>query len=61
LTNTTLDIIYASVPYMPFTIRLLAREALLAMRIKFPDAMDEELTPSVAKTVVLPFILSAIM
>jgi Ras GTPase-activating-like protein IQGAP2/3 len=46
---------------IPYTIRLLAREALLALRVKFPEALDEELTPAVAKNVILPFILPAIM
>ncbi|WWC90034.1 uncharacterized protein L201_004964 [Kwoniella dendrophila CBS 6074] len=46
---------------LPYTIRLLAREALLALQTKFPDATDEELVPVVARTVVLPFILPAII
>ncbi|KAK4688659.1 Ras GTPase-activating-like protein IQGAP2/3, partial [Tremellales sp. Uapishka_1] len=46
---------------LPYTIRFLAREALLALRIRYPDIVDAELTPIVAKTVVLPFILPAII
>ncbi|WWD15905.1 hypothetical protein CI109_100329 [Kwoniella shandongensis] len=46
---------------LPYTIRLLAREALLALQRKFPEATDEELVPVVARTVVLPFILPAIV
>ncbi|WVW83094.1 hypothetical protein I302_105112 [Kwoniella bestiolae CBS 10118] len=46
---------------LPYTIRLLAREALLALQTKFPEATDEELVPVVARTVVLPFILPAII
>ncbi|WWC69466.1 uncharacterized protein I206_103406 [Kwoniella pini CBS 10737] len=46
---------------LPYTIRLLAREALLALQTKFPEAPDEELVPVVARTVVLPFILPAII
>ncbi|KAK8869822.1 hypothetical protein IAR55_000390 [Kwoniella newhampshirensis] len=46
---------------LPYTVRLLAREALLALQRKFPEASDEELVPVVARTVVLPFILPAII
>ena len=51
---------YRFVPQIPFTIRLLAREALLALRIRFPDA-TQNLIPVVARTVILPFILQAIV
>jgi Ras GTPase-activating-like protein IQGAP2/3 len=60
LTKELLDHIYRFVPQLPFTIRLLAREALLALRIRFPDA-TQNLIPVVARTVILPFILQAIM
>jgi hypothetical protein len=55
---------------------MLARETLLALRarrlalqihqradiqIKYPDAYDDDLTPIIARTVVLPFILPALM
>ncbi|OCF36552.1 IQ domain-containing GTPase activating protein [Kwoniella heveanensis BCC8398] len=46
---------------LPYSIRLLAREALLALQTKFPEATDDELVPVVARTVVLPFILPAII
>ncbi|RXK36438.1 hypothetical protein M231_06282 [Tremella mesenterica] len=51
----------ASTVHVPYTIRLLARESLLALRVKYPDAFDHELTPVVAKTVILPFLLPAII
>jgi hypothetical protein len=31
------------------------------MQIKYPDAYDDDLTPIIARTVVLPFILPALM
>ncbi|WVR05248.1 hypothetical protein IAU60_002260 [Kwoniella sp. DSM 27419] len=46
---------------LPYTVRLLAREALLALQTKFPEATDDELVPVVARTVILPFILPAIV
>jgi Ras GTPase-activating-like protein IQGAP2/3 len=61
---------------LPYTVKMLARETLLALRvrqrprlqshalmkqIKYPDAYDEDLTPIIARTVVLPFILPALM
>lgn len=30
-------------------------------QIKYPDAYDEDLTPIIARTVILPFILPALM
>lgn len=61
LTKQLLDTLYVSTPHLPFTVRLLAREALLALRVKYPETTDEELTPSVARTAVLPFILPALI
>lgn len=62
---------------MPYTVKMMARETLLALRvslttttrkrgvlilqIKYPEAYDEDLTPIIARTVVLPFILPALM
>jgi len=61
---------------LPYTVKMLARETLLALRvcqssriagyladpqIKYPDAYDDDLTPIIARTVVLPFILPALM
>jgi Ras GTPase-activating-like protein IQGAP2/3 len=34
---------------------------LISLWVKYPDALDEDLTPIVAKTVVLPFLLPAII
>ena len=61
LTKQVLEVVYASTYRLPYTIRLLAREALLALRVKDPNAMDEELTTIVARTVVVPFILPALV
>lgn len=62
---------------LPYTVKMMARETLLALRvspeclaytdpmlivqIKYPDAYDEDLTPIIARTVILPFILPALM
>jgi Ras GTPase-activating-like protein IQGAP2/3 len=77
LANFLITALIGSTNELPYTVRLLAREALLALRVfyrlclvlsdtnhpqvKYPDATDRELTPAVAKTVVLPFILPSIM
>ncbi|WVN85310.1 uncharacterized protein L203_100455 [Cryptococcus depauperatus CBS 7841] len=46
---------------LPYTIRLLAREALLALQRKFPEATDDELVPVVSRIVILPFILPVVI
>lgn len=51
----------AATAQMPYTVRLIAREALFACRVRFQDEDDSTLWPVVAKTVVLPFILPAIV
>ncbi|WVQ78096.1 hypothetical protein IAT38_000177 [Cryptococcus sp. DSM 104549] len=61
LTNLLLDDLMKAHYKLPYTIRLLAREALLALQRKFPEATDDELVPVVSRTVVLPFILPAII
>ncbi|KAL7423921.1 iqgap-related protein [Cryptotrichosporon argae] len=61
LTNFLVQTLVQTTQYMPYTIRLLARECLFALRVKYPDSPDGELWPVVAKTVVLPFILPAII
>ncbi|ORX39865.1 hypothetical protein BD324DRAFT_576164 [Kockovaella imperatae] len=61
LTKRMLETVYQSTAHLPYTVRLLAREALLALRVKFPDVSDELLTPIVARAVVFPFILPAII
>ncbi|ODO11581.1 hypothetical protein I350_00363 [Cryptococcus amylolentus CBS 6273] len=61
LTDLLLGDILQAHAKLPYTIRLLAREALLALQTKFPDATDDDLVPVVAKTVILPFLLPAII
>lgn len=51
----------ASTSQMPYTIRLLAREALFALRVKYSDYSDTQLWPIVAKSVIMPFIIPAIV
>lgn len=51
----------ASTAQLPYTIRLLAREALFALRVKYSDYSDAQLWPIVAKCVIMPFILPAIV
>ncbi|AFR93269.2 IQ domain-containing protein containing GTPase activating protein [Cryptococcus neoformans C23] len=61
LTDFLLTDILQSHDKLPYTIRLMAREALLALQRKFPEAMDDDLVPVVARTVILPFLLPAII
>jgi len=51
----------AATVQVPYTVRLIAREALFACRVRFQDEPDSVLWPVVAKTVILPFILPAIV
>ncbi|EKD00643.1 cytoskeletal protein binding protein [Trichosporon asahii var. asahii CBS 8904] len=51
--------IMASIPQMPYALRLMAREALFALRVRY-QCDDSLLWPVVAKAVVMPFILPAI-
>ncbi|TXT04877.1 hypothetical protein VHUM_03960 [Vanrija humicola] len=60
LTDDLLTAIMRSTDQMPYTVRLMAREALLALRVRFQDRSDWELWPVVARCVILPFILPAI-
>ncbi|WVQ89050.1 hypothetical protein IAS59_002797 [Cryptococcus gattii] len=61
LTDFLLTDLLQSHDKLPYTIRLMAREALLALQRKFPEAMDDDLVPVVARTVILPFLLPAIV
>lgn len=61
LTDFLLADLLQSHDKLPYTIRLMAREALLALQRKFPEAMDDDLVPVVARTVILPFLLPAIV
>lgn len=61
LTDLIAKTIVAATPLMPYTVRLLAREALLALRVRYQDHDDSELWPVVAKSVILPFIMPAIV
>lgn len=61
LTDDLLNAIMRSTDQMPYTVRLMAREALLALRVRFQDRSDWELWPIVARCVILPFILPAIV
>jgi Ras GTPase-activating-like protein IQGAP2/3 len=51
----------ASTAGMPYTIRLLAREALFALRVRYSDHSDSQLWPIVAKAVIMPFIIPALV
>jgi Ras GTPase-activating-like protein IQGAP2/3 len=46
---------------LPYTVRLVAREALFACRVRFQDHDDRTLWPVVTRAVILPFILPAIV
>lgn len=59
LTDMVGKSIMASIPQMPYALRLMAREALFALRVRY-QCDDSLLWPVVAKAVVMPFILPAI-
>ncbi|KLT44776.1 hypothetical protein CC85DRAFT_242013 [Cutaneotrichosporon oleaginosum] len=61
LTDFIAKEIMASTAAMPYTIRLLAREALFALRVRYSDHNDSELWPIVAKAVIMPFVLPALV
>ncbi|BEJ15204.1 hypothetical protein CspHIS471_0409710 [Cutaneotrichosporon sp. HIS471] len=61
LTDFIAKEIMASTSAMPYTIRLLAREALFALRVRYSDHSDSQLWPIVAKSVIMPFIIPALV
>ncbi len=61
-TEVILQALIAGVQHIPYTIRCMAREMLLALRVKTQDAVDDmDLTPVIAKTLLLPYIRPALV
>ncbi len=61
-TSELLKALYASTAKFPFAIRFAAREMLLALRVKTKyELPDEDLTPIIARLLILPYLTPALM
>jgi len=61
-TDAVLTELYKGTKHIPYTVRCMAREMLLALQVKTQYKVEDiDLIPVIARSLVLPYILPGIM
>jgi hypothetical protein len=61
-TDSVLTALYAGTKHIPYTIRCMAREMLLALQVKTQYQVEDiDLIPVIARGLILPYILPGIV
>lgn len=61
-TEVILQALYAGTEHIPYTVRSMAREMLLALRVTTQDSVDDShLTPIIAGTLLIPYMKPALV
>jgi len=61
-TDAVLTALYKGTKHIPYTVRCMAREMLLALQVKTQYKVEDiDLIPVIARSLVLPYILPGIM